>query len=78
MVALALPPSIRVSIHAPTRGATQFNEFANSGASVSIHAPTRGATFDAPQALNHSFVVSIHAPTRGATHWLPYFQWQGK
>ncbi len=34
----------RVSIHAPTRGATQFQEFSILPSKVSIHAPTRGAT----------------------------------
>ena len=33
-----------VSIHAPTRGATQFEYFLFACLSVSIHAPTRGAT----------------------------------
>ena len=55
-----------VSIHAPTRGATDvYANFADYYR-VSIHAPTRGATFE------ESFgkltdTVSIHAPTRGAT-----------
>jgi hypothetical protein len=33
-----------VSIHAPTRGATQHTKYAGPRALVSIHAPTRGAT----------------------------------
>ena len=34
----------RVSIHAPTRGATVFGQFVGVAFQVSIHAPTRGAT----------------------------------
>ena len=34
----------KVSIHAPTRGATQFTSVQQSTLQVSIHAPTRGAT----------------------------------
>ena len=58
---------MRVSIHAPARGATFIGErpFARRF-SVSIHAPARGATrrrlFGAS-----SRQVSIHAPARGAT-----------
>ena len=57
---------IRVSIHAPTRGATSFTGFSRFDDIVSIHAPTRGATVT----LQHTKItryVSIHAPTRGAT-----------
>ena len=45
MVVISIPPSERISIHAPTRGATQgiAEECKYSG--ISIHAPTRGATF---------------------------------
>ena len=56
----------RVSIHAPTRGATgeiltrQFHTI------VSIHAPTRGATIGRSW-RSKRLEVSIHAPTRGAT-----------
>ena len=35
---------VLVSIHAPTRGATDFPVFTYSSIPVSIHAPTRGAT----------------------------------
>ena len=33
-----------VSIHAPTRGATNIVKFVKNVVNVSIHAPTRGAT----------------------------------
>ena len=36
---------VRVSIHAPTRGATNKVQNEVKKANVSIHAPTRGATF---------------------------------
>jgi len=41
---LALELGYLVSIHAPTRGATNKHTAAPLGHSVSIHAPTRGAT----------------------------------
>jgi len=59
-------PRDRVSIHAPTRGATPGGNTDNAGADVSIHAPTRGAT-GAGFAGDARDRVSIHAPTRGAT-----------
>ena len=55
-----------VSIHAPTRGATDvYANFADYYR-VSIHAPTRGATKVSATTLLLD-LVSIHAPTRGAT-----------
>ena len=36
---------IRISIHAPTRGATERMLLMSVILSISIHAPTRGATF---------------------------------
>ena len=59
---------VRVSIHAPTRGATRrypVDPFLRGG--VSIHAPTRGATAYRLLSLPKPHRVSIHAPTRGAT-----------
>ena len=56
----------RVSIHAPTRGATSRTQAFNVAELVSIHAPTRGATRDS-SADPYDSIVSIHAPTRGAT-----------
>ena len=56
----------RVSIHAPTRGATSFICLIVYNMLVSIHAPTRGATF--LRCVDYALCrVSIHAPTRGAT-----------
>ena len=56
----------RVSIHAPTWGATQVVCVGRHVHSVSIHAPTWGAT-DGLQARVGVELVSIHAPTWGAT-----------
>ena len=56
----------RVSIHAPTRGATMRVRDIDFVISVSIHAPTRGATYQGV-CLTAVKSVSIHAPTRGAT-----------
>ena len=39
-----LTPVIRISIHAPTRGATNMDILQNKFNEISIHAPTRGAT----------------------------------
>ena len=58
-------PSI-VSIHAPTRGATNLDGTCRDDRKVSIHAPTRGAT-PWENGTFKSRWVSIHAPTRGAT-----------
>ncbi len=57
---------VAVSIHAPTRGATNSAVPKATLMYVSIHAPTRGATSTEItfRALSR---VSIHAPTRGAT-----------
>ena len=55
-----------ISIHAPTRGATEMFDYLCQFHLISIHAPTRGAT-----KMNYIICVkvriSIHAPTRGAT-----------
>ena len=55
-----------VSIHAPTRGATDKANDLCPHQSVSIHAPTRGAT-TSTSCRRILQTVSIHAPTRGAT-----------
>jgi len=59
-------PRVRVSIHAPARGATVQAPDKGGDRPVSIHAPARGATV-----VVHTFravlYVSIHAPARGAT-----------
>ena len=57
----------QVSIHAPTRGATNERGYTVRRLAVSIHAPTRGATLNA-KSIGIAKLVSIHAPTRGATH----------
>ena len=58
--------ALRVSIHAPARGATGFSTGFQQPIVVSIHAPARGATFIVC-ALPVRTIVSIHAPARGAT-----------
>jgi len=55
-----------VSIHAPTRGATNMPMGSPRVRNVSIHAPTRGATHGKDGHFTTEN-VSIHAPTRGAT-----------
>ncbi len=63
--------AISVSIHAPTRGATQPVTVGVLHDAVSIHAPTRGATILFCLVFRWRS-VSIHAPTRGATCRWPH------
>ena len=66
-----------ISIHAPTRGATEIGIKLIQICSISIHAPTRGATL---YSCGSSLVlhISIHAPTRGATRQQVIDYLQGK
>ena len=61
------PQRLMISIHAPTRGATQQRYVKNRHSNISIHAPTRGATQDLGEIILRD-AISIHAPTRGATY----------
>ena len=56
----------QISIHAPTRGATEMRDNLDGQERISIHAPTRGATCTST-ILFMDPSISIHAPTRGAT-----------
>ena len=58
---------VRISIHAPTRGATNQGGNMTKEQIISIHAPTRGATRHTGAAQAEHTEISIHAPTRGAT-----------
>ena len=62
---------LEVSIHAPTKGATDFLPYLGHWECFSIHAPTKGATAKQGK-KNKKGNVSIHAPTKGATSE-PYF-----
>ena len=66
----ALRSQIKISIHAPTRGATVTGVMFSAIQTISIHAPTRGATIS-PRSRLMTTIISIHAPTRGATHQFP-------
>ena len=74
MHALVKISKYKISIHAPTRGATSRPYQWHNQYDISIHAPTRGAT----KWRTYKFIeekISIHAPTRGATakmHNIPY------
>ena len=57
---------IRISIHAPTWGATSERTRTILGGEISIHAPTWGAT-QRDQQAGYYRLISIHAPTWGAT-----------
>ncbi len=60
------PDTLPISIHAPTRGATQLFPIIAKVQEISIHAPTRGATTRIKR-MRRTVRISIHAPTRGAT-----------
>ena len=64
---------VRISIHAPARGATGAVKSCGCLKKISIHAPARGATiFDL---VSHTGApISIHAPARGATKIFQYYQ----
>ena len=64
--ACLLRGTIRISIHAPTRGATSACAINLKACFISIHAPTRGATVTI-LIFGGVYHISIHAPTRGAT-----------
>ena len=55
-----------ISIHAPTKGATQGGAINRILEVISIHAPTKGATQHIGGELS-GISISIHAPTKGAT-----------
>ena len=56
----------KISIHAPTKGATLRNCLPCLFCRISIHAPTKGAT-SSSKIHSTFFAISIHAPTKGAT-----------
>ncbi len=56
----------KISIHAPTWGATETGELGLTSRFISIHAPTWGATVETTSNLS-GYPISIHAPTWGAT-----------
>ena len=57
---------MRISIHAPPRGATGRGESRGQCPRISIHAPPRGATWLRVFCASGTR-ISIHAPPRGAT-----------
>ena len=60
--------NIKISIHAPPRGATMKRIQSYQKTKISIHAPPRGAT-NPPAGRGGEADISIHAPPRGATHF---------
>ena len=61
-----------ISIHTPTKGATDHRSKTKHVRSISIHTPTKGAT--ATRGVRQlTTTISIHTPTKGATgSLLPY------
>ena len=63
---------LRISIHAPARGATFLIQHLAQSVIISIHAPARGATSPVFRSLSYCSCISIHAPARGATATTPF------
>ena len=63
---LLVNPCIKISIHAPARGATRDGVTDVTDKFISIHAPARGATKMTIDGYGLE-IISIHAPARGAT-----------
>ena len=55
-----------ISIHAPVKGATLYEDLAEVVNVISIHAPVKGATRFVQVAFKLRR-ISIHAPVKGAT-----------
>ena len=62
----ALVAMLKISIHAPAKGATAKSRRDHAVHTISIHAPAKGAT-RGPRWLRHHTGISIHAPAKGAT-----------
>ena len=59
---------LRISIHAPVKGATRQEALTILNYwKISIHAPVKGATRYDYYAMFNFFDISIHAPVKGAT-----------
>ena len=52
----------RISIHAPTRGATIINDSDAERLSISIHAPTRGATSSVSMSMSQPYEFQSTLP----------------
>ena len=55
-----------ISIHAPAKGATEYENNNAKTTEISIHAPAKGAT-NAKSGNRGVILISIHAPAKGAT-----------
>ena len=53
---------MRISIHAPARGATMAEQFLNAALVISIHAPARGATNANANLLFHKLIFQSTLP----------------
>ena len=61
---------IRISTHAPVKGATPFTPHLNTAHFISTHAPVKGAT-TFPLLVGSEIAISTHAPVKGATIAFP-------
>ena len=59
---------IKISIHAPAKGATTSDDPSLAGKRISIHAPAKGATVCGDEVAAFVDIISIHAPAKGATN----------
>ena len=60
-----------ISIHAPTRGATQVDQRSRCRITISIHAPTRGATLIVHICRSH-MVFQSTLPREERRNYIPY------
>ena len=64
---------IKISIHAPVKGATLLKPLLEEAGFISIHAPVKGATH--PLIDDYiELAISIHAPVKGATGIIEKFK----
>ena len=67
VILLLLGQHLRISIHAPVKGATKLKSKGTIGLTISIHAPVKGATRHLMGVDVVAGKISIHAPVKGAT-----------
>ncbi len=63
-------PLVRISIHTPAKGVTDFRNVASVKDMISIHTPAKGVTFF--RCAHHCTPpISIHTPAKGVTDGSP-------
>ena len=62
-----------ISIHTPTKGATEQAAALKNYFGISIHTPTKGATI-IENDVEAAIEISIHTPTKGATYAVKWYR----